>query len=921
MESVDIHTLLAHEDFVRKLARRLVGSEHGAEDVVQKTWLAALTHPPRHPERVLGWLSTVVRNHVWRSQEREKTRRSREERAATSERVLSTTEILEREATRKMVVQSVLTLEDPYRSTVLLRYFQGWPPRQISRHQETSVETVKTRLKRGISMLREKLDAGHGGDRKAWCSGMVSLFTLEPAASVATSLSLASGAILMSLTMKMSVLVFACASVFVAWYALSSGEKSEKSVRVDSASAGASLGRDLVTLPDGGDLRTRAQEERIEETTTARVGGPATAALLPVATGIVGRILDEEGNPVSGARVKALEDRPRSAGRLTPPRTEFAEVDTLSRSDGSYQLIVPEMVPMMIRAVDEAHVPGIVRRCFAGEVHDITLLTGACLRVEVRAAEVLVPIENAVVSVVAIEDLPVSVGFRDETVTDLAGVASLDLPKGSFHVSLHAGTFARALRRVESDGRTEMLLSVELEAEAIVLGEVIDAASGLPIPSASVTVGRFGQTTKTDEQGRFRLGGFGASEVTASPIVVVAPGYSPDVVYVTLPRPGHTENLRFSLTRGILVRGRVTDEGLFPLSNALVRFEGSFSTNPYTAEFVGGKVSTGVDGRFEILSIHPEGTYRLGASLSGFGMTALSFGPFGKGVETHDIGDVVLSAEGTLSGVVRRNDEGASISGYPDMVTLDWLDDRSGDSQELIPISLDLVESPGYFLFSGLSAGTYRLALLPWDVKGGHEDDPIAIIMVTVRSGEVRDDLVLAPGNVVRGRLVTADGKGIARKSMTLRAEDGGPSMTTETGKSGSFEFGVSSEGPFTLVYTDYGLDYLDTQLTDVFSRDEAYFMTLTERRTEFSVSGRIVTSDGLAVTDVYVQFIVAATGRRLSGRVAIPDEQGEFQMVNLDPVAYHLEIIDFADRYRPARLSNVTPGEGTVEFSLHERD
>ena len=72
-------------------------------------------------------------------------------------------------------------LAEPFRGTVLLRYFEGLPPREIARTTGVELETVKSRLKRGLQQLRTSLDASHGGSRRAWMVPML------PMAWVATS--------------------------------------------------------------------------------------------------------------------------------------------------------------------------------------------------------------------------------------------------------------------------------------------------------------------------------------------------------------------------------------------------------------------------------------------------------------------------------------------------------------------------------------------------------------------------------------------------------------------------------------------------------------------------------------------------------------------------------------------------------------
>ena len=56
--------LLSHADFVRRLARALVGQDSDAEDLVQEAYLATPVHPPRDLDAgpLRSWLRSVVRN-------------------------------------------------------------------------------------------------------------------------------------------------------------------------------------------------------------------------------------------------------------------------------------------------------------------------------------------------------------------------------------------------------------------------------------------------------------------------------------------------------------------------------------------------------------------------------------------------------------------------------------------------------------------------------------------------------------------------------------------------------------------------------------------------------------------------------------------------------------------------------------------
>ncbi len=133
MDSVDplpqAEALLSEGDFVRAIAHSLLSDEGEAEDVVQETWLTVLRHRPRISRNAQGWLRRVVTNRVRQDGRSAGRRAAREKLSARSERVPSAAEIAEREAIRASVVRAVLALEEPYRSVILLRYYEDLPPR------------------------------------------------------------------------------------------------------------------------------------------------------------------------------------------------------------------------------------------------------------------------------------------------------------------------------------------------------------------------------------------------------------------------------------------------------------------------------------------------------------------------------------------------------------------------------------------------------------------------------------------------------------------------------------------------------------------------------------------------------------------------------------------------------------------------
>ncbi|MCB9882268.1 MAG: RNA polymerase sigma factor [Planctomycetes bacterium] len=161
-----LEDLLSHREWLAHLARRLVGDPAQVDDVVQETWLAGL-HLERSPRHVRGWLRTVLRRTAWRVG-REKTRRMELSFSQLAEEPAATDEALERVHLQARVARAVTRLDEPYRAAIVQRFFEDHPPREIARLQGVPVETVKSRIKRGLALLRGTLQSEfeeHGGLR------------------------------------------------------------------------------------------------------------------------------------------------------------------------------------------------------------------------------------------------------------------------------------------------------------------------------------------------------------------------------------------------------------------------------------------------------------------------------------------------------------------------------------------------------------------------------------------------------------------------------------------------------------------------------------------------------------------------------------------------------------------------------------
>ena len=137
---IDPRSLLEHRDFVRGIVRGLLADEDAVEDVVQETCLRALERPPRHAA-LNAWLARVGRNLALSALRGQRRRGQREHEVARPEGQPSAAEAAARLERHRLVVEAVLALEEPFRSAILLRFYEDLPPREIARQLGVPVDT------------------------------------------------------------------------------------------------------------------------------------------------------------------------------------------------------------------------------------------------------------------------------------------------------------------------------------------------------------------------------------------------------------------------------------------------------------------------------------------------------------------------------------------------------------------------------------------------------------------------------------------------------------------------------------------------------------------------------------------------------------------------------------------------------------
>jgi len=309
--------LLEHVGFLRSIALGLLRNEADAEDVVQQTLVAALEKPPQDGSNLKGWLGTVARNFALMQFRRRKRQREREARVAKPDGAPSGERITERLEMERRVVDAVASLEEPFRTMVILRYYDGLQPKEIAERLGIPAATVRTRLKRGLDRMRGDLEERSGG-RRSMLAGLLLLAQLPAQAASPWPVRLVAAAGVAALVVTV---------VTVAWL-------------LD------------VSRPEPPARRTVQAEVKFVDPTLAVL----LAEPQPLRDGLSGRVVNDERMPIPHAEVLIYPHE--GPGRLeTPVRRlrrylETPEPLARTRTDarGRYALTLPRNRPVWIVA-------------------------------------------------------------------------------------------------------------------------------------------------------------------------------------------------------------------------------------------------------------------------------------------------------------------------------------------------------------------------------------------------------------------------------------------------------------------------------------------------------------------------------------------------------------------------------------------
>lgn len=205
---------LADVTWLTALARTLTRDGALADDLVQDTWLAARKSPP--PTGVnRPWLARVLQRLHGRFRRTETRRTSRQQAASSSKALTGPAELIERAELQRTLADCLLSLEEPFRSTLMHVAFEERTPKEIADGESVSVASVRRRLRKARELLKQKLEREYGREWKQWYAALLPFAELPlpgevavasaASSSVASSTQLALGGLLVSKTVLVSI--------------------------------------------------------------------------------------------------------------------------------------------------------------------------------------------------------------------------------------------------------------------------------------------------------------------------------------------------------------------------------------------------------------------------------------------------------------------------------------------------------------------------------------------------------------------------------------------------------------------------------------------------------------------------------------------------------------------------------------------
>ncbi len=566
----DLDGLLREDDWLRRMARKLVGDSHASEDLVQDAWVAAISRG--RSER--PWLFGVLRN--LRREGARRTIREQDARSTVPQPPDSppADEVVSELLIRKHVTDELLGLDEPFRTVIYLRFVQDESLPAIARRTGVAVSTVHGRIARGLELMRVRLDKHYEGNRNQWA---LSLLSLAKPPGLATGLI---GALAVGTTLK----IVAAAVILGGTLALVMDKKTQHPI-TDSTqispvakSAPSPIESQPTPIAAGSPLR-----EAVANNPQAKpeLAPPQQS---PTRT-IRGRVVDLDGLPVVGVRVgfDGLRDKaPSESSQPTDTEGRFEwKASNANTDDLKLECLEEDFVTLLhgIPSGDQRIV--VVGRVvdFAGVVVDSSgaPIANATLRLDFHQSlfnELSIP-----------RPFLWSAGSSEQLSVQSDELGRFDLPRtaGGKHVALWANASGFQTQKVPMPAQGDIAMHIVLprQIDERILKGVVSLPDGSPAMGASVSAGM--DIAETDERGEFQLpwkrtgsgnhaqaeDGVFEPEYNVSTLRAVHRGYLPCELVIADLDVDEPIELRLR-SAALRIAGRIVDEAGDPRADVIV---------------------------------------------------------------------------------------------------------------------------------------------------------------------------------------------------------------------------------------------------------------------------------------------------------------------------------------------------------------
>ncbi|MGH1342540.1 MAG: carboxypeptidase regulatory-like domain-containing protein [Nannocystales bacterium] len=429
-------------------------------------------------------------------------------------------------------------------------------------------------------------------------------------------------------------------------------------------------------------------------------------------------------------------------------------------------------------------------------------------------------------------------------ITDEEGAFSMWVEEGNVSLKADAEGYAAETQRGRAPGTHYKLF---LTPESVVVGRVVDVATGDPVPGALVRVDR-GPPVLSEEDGSFRIEGLAPG--VYKPTVKADAGYGEAETSVHLGLGETSKDVLVRLHPAVTVSGVVVikdGEEVRPCErgSAMLRRVPNAGGSVYS-----GSVRT--EGEVRMKGVLP-GRYEVTASCTGY----LSEDAYGE----------IDVADTPVEGLRWEVTTGASIRGKVVVAEAEQLRglqvrarSTGGEARGKGGwASTGKFDEDGTFVLEGLSANTYKLT-----ASGRGVPEPEEPLEVVVPQGEVVEgvELELLPEAIIRGQVQDEAGNPVT--AADVRAEGPGRNWSAEqVGDDGRFELRGLRGGEYrvraALNWSDSlrkpGTtdDDVQGEAVTVDAGDEAEVLLVVEAR-DGTISGTVTDSGGGPVSDAFIR-------------------------------------------------------------------